>query len=150
MDEKEPFEILPYMGTRDLRFGMTSKEVEVIFGVPDSVSLNHLKQRVEFRSFMNVGYSDGTVEIVSNIGFGRQMECVHIKDIYFFCDDESVVLNKLISEDGNPFLYLGFIVLLNLGMTLTGFHDADISQKSVALFERGAWDKRLPKLKPFP
>ena len=149
MNENEPFDILPYSGAGKISFGMTPQEVETIYGPADGVSLNHLKQRVEFRSFMNVGYSTGPTEGVSHIGFGRQMEGVQFKDANIFLDDEDQVLKRLTSEDGNPFLYLGFVVLLNLGMTLAGFHDHDISQKSVALFPRGAWDKRLPKLKPF-
>ena len=149
MDEKEPFELLPYAGAGKIRFGMTPQEVETIYGVADSTSVNHLKQRVEFRSFMNVAYSSGTGAGVSHIGFGRQMEGVRFNNVNLFLDDEDLALNKMIGEDGNPFIYLGFIVLLKLGITLTGFHDKDIAQKAVALFPPGAWDKRIAKLKPF-
>ena len=43
----------------------------------------------------------------------------------------------------------GFIVLLNLGITLTGFHDDDIYQRAVTVFARGRWDGQLSDLKPF-
>lgn len=149
MNEQEPFEIRPYSGAGKISFGMTPGEVAALYGAADSVSFNHLKQRVEFRSFMNIGYSTGHTEGVSHIGFGRQMEGVHFKDVNLFLDDEGVALKRMITEDGHPFIYLGFIVLINLGMTLTGFHDNDPDQKAIALFPRGAWDKRLPKLKEF-
>ena len=149
MDKKEQLEIFPYIGAGRIKFGMQPNEVEAIFGVADSVSMNHLKQRVEFRSFMNIAYSTGDIEGVSHIGFGRQMEGVHFKGINFFLDDENGVLKRIVLADGKPFVYMGFIVLLNLGMTLTGFHDNDISQKAVALFPVGAWDKRISKLRPF-
>ena len=70
MDKKQPLDIFPYAGAGKIRFGMTPKEVEAIYGVADSTSYNLLKQRVEFRSFMNIAYSTGTSESVSHIGFG--------------------------------------------------------------------------------
>jgi len=149
MNEDESFEIIPYIGAGKICFGMTPQEIEKIYGPADSVTFNHLKQRVEFRSFTNIGYSPGSAETVSHIGFGRQMENVRFKDSNIFLDEESVVLAKLVAEDGNPFTYLGFIVLFELGITLTGFHDQNVSQKALAMFPRGAWDKWIPKLKPF-
>lgn len=149
MDEKEPFELLPYAGAGKIRFGMTPKEVETIYGVADSTSSNHLKQRVEFRSSMNVAYSSGATEGVSHIGFGRQMQDVRFKDVNLFFNNDDLALKRMILEDGSPQIYLGFIVLLKLGITLTGFHDNDVAQKAVALFPPGAWDKRIAKLKPF-
>jgi hypothetical protein len=51
------FEIKPYIGVGDLQFGMKQDEVARVLGLPDQVSRNHLNQRVEFRSFMNVAFS---------------------------------------------------------------------------------------------
>jgi len=149
LNEKESFELVPYIGAGKIRFGMTPQEIEKIYGAADSVTFDHLKQRVEFRSFMNLGYSPGSAGTVSHIGFGRQMENIQFNDNNLFLDDESVILEKLVAQDGNPFTCLGFVVLLNLGTTLTGFHDQNVSQKALAMFPRGAWDKWLPKLKPF-
>ncbi|EIJ45150.1 hypothetical protein GWL_45900 [Herbaspirillum sp. GW103] len=55
----------------------------------------------------------------------------------------------MVNLDGNPYESVGFIVLLNLGITLTGFHDDDIYQRAVTVFTRGRWDDLLQKLKPF-
>ncbi|MET3120391.1 hypothetical protein AAKU64_004643 [Undibacterium sp. GrIS 1.8] len=148
MDVKTDFELFPYIGAGELSFDMKQKNVETLLGAPDSVSTNFLKQRVEFRSFMNAAYSADEGSLI-HLGFGRQMEGVKYKDIFLFTEQEDVVLQRLIREDQQPFIYLGFIVLLNLGITLTGFHDQDTSQKAITLFSRGTWDKRLPKLKPF-
>jgi hypothetical protein len=149
MNEHEPFDIFPLRGAGKICLGMIPQQIEAIYGAAESVSLNHLKQRVEFRSFTNLGYSTGSVEGVSHIGFGRQMQNIRFKGANIFLDDESVILAKLVAEDGNPFIYLGFIVFLNLGMTLTGFHDHNVLQKAMTMFPRGAWDKWRPKLKPF-
>ena len=149
MDVKTDFELKPYVGAGDITFGMTPNNVELLIGKPEDISVNHLKQRVEFRSFMNVGYSEDEKQSLVHVGFGRQMEGVRFKDIFIFIENDKVVLQKLINEDRQPFFYLGFVVFLNLGIALTGFHDNDISQKAVTQFVRGAWDKRIPKLKPF-
>lgn len=149
MKRNEPFEILPYIGAGRVRFGMSSQEIEKIYGVADSSTMNHLKQRVEFRSHMNVGYGTELSEGVIHVGFGRQMEGVEYKGLNIFSDDSEVVLDTLIQEDGDPYIYLGFIVLFKIGITMMGFHDDDISQKAITLFPQGAWDKRRAKLKPF-
>jgi hypothetical protein len=44
---------------------------------------------------------------------------------------------------------LGFIVLLNLGITLTGFHDEATDERAVTVFTRDRWDSIKEKLKPF-
>ena len=45
--------------------------------------------------------------------------------------------------------YVGFIVFLGLGLTLTGFHDGNDSQRAVTAFARGRWDHLRSKLRPF-
>jgi len=149
LNEKESFELVPHIGAGKICFGMTPQEIEKIYGAADSVTFNHLKQKVELRSFMNLGYSPGSAEALSHIGFGRQMKNIRFKDNNLFLDNESVILAKLVAEDGNPLTCLGFIVFFNLGITLTGFHDQNVSQKALTMFPRGAWDKWIPKLKPF-
>ena len=149
MDTTTKFEIIPLSGAGNLSFGMTPIQVAQVLGAPDQASTNHLKQRTEFRSFMNVAYTPDQQEKLCHIGFGRQMEDITLKGINFFKSEPTEVLKKLMSIDGTPFLYMGFIVFLNLGITLTGFHDNDLSQKAITLFEQGAWDKRIEKMKEF-
>jgi len=45
---------------------------------------------------------------------------------------------------------VGYVVLLQLGLAMTGFHDGDLSQKAVTAFARGSWDTLRPKMKPYP
>jgi hypothetical protein len=148
MNENQILHLMPYVGIGRATFGMTKNEIESIFGPPDEVDSNFLKQRIEYRSFMNVAYSAQDERAV-HFGLGRQMKGARYKSLFIFQENPTVVLQQLIAEDGDPYIDLGFIVLLKLGMTLTGFHDGDESQKAVTLFERGAWDQELPRLKPF-
>lgn len=77
------------------------------------------------------------------------MKGVKYKNLFLFSADSTTVLRDLISEDGNPMVDLGFIFLLNLGITLTGFHDCDAPQKAITLFERGAYEDEAHRMKPF-
>lgn len=148
MDENSTIDLMPYQGAGPLRFGMTRGEVTQVVGIPDSLSRNFKGDLVEFRSFMNLGYSR-EADTLNHIGFGRQMQGVQYEGILLFAQDAIQVLRELVMLDGAPQSYLGFIVLLNLGMTLTGFHDNEASQRAIALFPRGAWDGRLDKLRAF-
>ncbi len=97
---------------------------------------------------MNLGYSEND-KTLCHIGFGRQMNEVKLNGINLFLDPPEDVLEKLKKLDAEPYIYMGFIVFMNIGLTLTGFHDENISQKAAALFPKGAWDKRLGKMKRF-
>jgi hypothetical protein len=149
VNEKSNFELNPYKGAGLIEFGMDASQVEALLGSADKTSVNHLKQRVDFRAFMNIGYSADEPQVVVHLGFGRQMEGVAYKGVLLFGDVKNLGFQMLLEDDGNPFTYLGFIVLLNLGITLTGFHDNDVSQQAVAMFQYGAWDARKSKLKQY-
>ncbi len=149
MDVTSDFELFPYVGAGPLTFGMSPGQVAHALGAPDSAGVNHLGQRVEHRSFMTVGYTASVDGELNHIGFGGQMTGVRHSDLKVFDSQHGQVLRALCVEDGNPYVYLGFIVLLNLGFALTGFHDNDEDQLAITLFPKGAWDGRLHKLKPF-
>jgi hypothetical protein len=151
MDVMTEFELFPYIGAGLLTFGMSPKEVESLLGPPSVVKLNDNNNRVEFRLFLNLTYSSGGGDRLNHIGFGRQMVGVKYRDLAIFRDPAERVLQRLVTEDGNPYFFLGIVVLLNLGMTLTGFQDDDDddSDKAMTVFPKGSWDKWIPEMKPF-
>ena len=104
------------------------------------------QERIEFRSFMNVAYDD--LLKVNHIGFGRQMLNVQFEGLNIFKEEPMLVLKNLSLKDGKPYFYLGSVVFLNLGISTTGFYEDDISKKAISLFKKGAWDKRISKMKP--
>lgn len=53
---------------------------------------------------------------------------------------DPAVWREIIAVEGQPYECLGFIVLKESGLTLTGFHDDNPSQLAVTAFERGRWD----------
>ena len=149
MNTLERFEIVPLVGTTSVQFGMVPDEVAVRLGSPDQTTKNYLRQRVEFRSFMNIAYSLDAFPRLCNIGFGRQMENVIFKEVNLFQSPSTQVIEHLATFDESPLEYLGFVVFLELGLALTGFHDQDESQKAVSLFEKGAWDRKRDRMKEF-
>lgn len=59
------------------------------------------------------------------------------------------VWREILAADGDPHETFGFLVLRNLGLTLTGFHDDDPSQLAVTAFEPGRWDAVASGMTPF-
>lgn len=149
MNEQTSFEISPLQGAGGLRFGMSPPQVAQLLGPADKISKNHLGQRVEFRSFMNVAYSVADPLRLEHFGFGRQMEGLTMGGVALFQVPELQALRALNRLDDQPRLYLGFVVFLKLGMALTGFHDNDLAQKAITLFPEGTWDKRVERMLPF-
>jgi hypothetical protein len=98
---------------------------------------------------MTLGYSASEPRILEHIGFGRQMTGVSLGGLYLFQTPEEDVLRALGKLDDQPYVYMGFVAFLRIGVALTGFHDRDTSQKAVSLFQEGAWEKRRARLTPF-
>ena len=147
INENTEFEVYPYVGCGPLRFGMTPDEVAKAIGPPEQVLLNHLKDRVETRAFLNLGFSSRSFPTLNHIGFGRQMVGLSYERMRLFTEKEENVLKFLVGKDNEPYLYMGFLVFLKIGISLTGFHDKDISQKAAVVFPKGVWDNRFSKMK---
>jgi hypothetical protein len=105
LDPTTEFKLVPYVGASPIRFGMSPKEIESLLGPPRAVSSDHNKERVEFRSLMNVSYSSGD-ERADHIGFGRRMVGVRYRDLAIFSDPAALVLQNLVAEDGSPNIML--------------------------------------------
>ena len=62
---------------------------------------------------------------------------------------EGHVWREIVEADGDAHETFGFLVLRNLGLTLTGFHDDDPGQLAVTAFEPGRWDEAAAGMKLF-
>lgn len=144
------FSIQPYIGVDRLHFGMSLNEVENLVGPPVLRDTGFLGETIEYRwdNGLLTTYDQKKCALVE-IGISRNIINLEFDNIYIFTMSPQDVLAKLVQLDGDPYESLGFIVLLKLGITLTGFHDDAVEQKSVTVFERGRWDDLIPELKPF-
>lgn len=143
------FEIDPYIGVGKLKFGMTQDEVAQIVGKPDNVEIDSEEEIREFRNEngLQTVYSEKDKHLVE-IGFSSNITALSFHKTGLFTNAPLATLRVLNDADKQPFELLGFIVLLNLGITLTGFHDEATDERAVTVFTRGRWDSMRKKLKP--
>lgn len=135
------FNLDPYTSVGPLRFDMSEDAVVSTVGRPLGVEKTSLGE-VEYRySGMSTRFSS-TDGRLTEVAFLPEAELM-VDDIDVFRDRRA--LEMLILKDGRPYEYVGFLIMLRLGMTLTGFHDADESQKAATVFSRGRWDQLKPQ-----
>ncbi len=146
----QKFDIKPYIGVGSLKFKMRPDEVVGILGKPDDVDEENGEELREYRvdNGLQTVYSSNVEELVE-IGFSSNIIGLSYNGIELFRRSSADVLDFLIAEDKSPYALLGYIVLLSLGVTLTGFHDADEDQKAVTVFTKGRWNSMKDKLTPF-
>lgn len=142
----QSFEIISYLGAKPLLFGMTRGQVEAIVGPPETMTTNSLGEPdAEYESF-GVRYSEQDKTLVE-IGFSKTVN-VTILGINPFIQKNG--FRDLLRQDSCPYECYGFIILLDLGITLTGFHDNDPNQLAITAFVRGRWDDSKGEFRRFP
>ena len=138
-------EIVPYECVGPVKFGMTIGEVAAVLGEPERVSTNRSKERDECRGELGICFSAEDSKVVE-VSLSPRVD-VTLMGIDVFNDPSA--FDRLVAVDGKPLETLGFVILMKLGITLTGFHDQDESQKAVTAFARGRWDHVREELRPF-
>jgi len=139
------FSIASYVGPKPLLFGMSAQDAERIVGPPLRVAKNTLGETNAQYKTLSIRYSKADGSLVE-AGFVPPAN-VTLGGLDVFQDSD--VFRKIVSQDTSPYEYLGFIILLDLGMTLGGFHDDDPAQCAVTVFVRGRWDHLKSKFKKF-
>ena len=137
------FEIIPYEGALPVRFGASQDEVVKLLGEPEIRSKNFRGEPFFYLDLINIGFAiNGGV---MHVGFLPGC-IVEVRGIDPFAPSS---FERLLDIDGEPMEVVGIIVLLNLGITLTGFHDDDEAQKAVTAFARGEFDELQSEMQPF-
>jgi hypothetical protein len=146
IDELTIFEIVPYIGTNMVNFGATRAEVCDSMGAAERTSISFQGKLIEYRSYMNVAYTGKEDGVVDHIGFGRQMINVHLSGVKIFQAKSMDVLRELSKIDPEPKEFMNSIVFMKLGISLAGFLDDEDDDKAMAVFIRGKWDPKLPRM----
>jgi hypothetical protein len=145
MDEKRTermikFTVEPFVGARPLRFGMRSNEVQELLG-PPSVILPAYKGRTgERREVVNVGY-DREGKLCEAVFLPGASLLYEEQDLFLTLD----VIGFLRKFDSSPLLNVGFVIFPNIGIRLSGFHDGDDAQKSIAVTSKEYYGRGLAK-----
>jgi hypothetical protein len=138
--------IRPYECIDSLRFGESTKaDCIALYGQPKNVRKNRYNVE-EYR------YDDFTLRFDLTNNTLRECTLLPCKDavlgsIPVTWDRDFLV--AACNEDGNPVEANGFIVMLKLGIAVTGIHDNDDSQLAVTAFSKGVFDDVLVGAKAF-
>lgn len=143
------FEIVSFVGALPLKFGMTPEDVAAVLGAPDTSGPNWMK--VLCYNYYSPGLEicvgfGGEGETADHFGIGR-LSTVRYQGLDFFGDPTA--WRALVRQNSDCQTWVGFILLCDLGIQLSGFHDNDPSQLAVVAFPRGAKEKHRSKFKPF-
>jgi hypothetical protein len=137
--------ILPYIGIDNLRFGSTASEAISKFGNPTNKRLTSDKEK-EYH------YDGFIIRFDSEENRFRELTllpgCQANLDGEAICWDVGY-FSKLLAKDGEPKEVFGFILLLNLGIAMSGFHEDDESEKTIHFFRKGDWDEFGSSMKDF-
>jgi hypothetical protein len=138
-------QIRSYSQINGLGFGVTEAEALINFGVPiTSRKTPKGTRELVFRDFI----------LRFEASSGALMECTILPG----CDAsingtpvawDSGFLRWLGEQDPDLKEVVGFIVSLKLGISATGFHDGDESQKAIHAFKRDSWNRFIVRMRPF-
>jgi hypothetical protein len=130
------FAISAMRGVGPVRFGMTADQVAAALG-PAEVSTRNAEGEIEERRGEVIVRYDPDSEMVVEVAFGPGT-LVTIDTIPIMQSDDPV--GVLLARSENVVECLGFLVFLDLGVTLTGYHDDDPAQRALTVFGAGRWE----------
>lgn len=135
--------IEPYVSAGSFKFGASYDEIVEVLGQPRSTEKNRLGETiVRYDESGATISSSGVIEV-----YFLPDADVWLSGIDVFGDPEAFQI--LCALDGDPKETVGIIILLKLGVTMTGFHDGDASQLAVTAFEKGRWDQLLGEMQEY-
>ena len=145
MLQETDFRLVPYVAVEPIFFGMSGSDVEQLLGKPHAVTINTRGERDEQRGSISVRYAvgdGGVVEVAFIPGVKVSYEGCNLFEV----NDVVAFLSRY---DEELYEFVGFLISLKLGVTLTGFHDKDGSQKAITVFDRGRWDAHRAQFQVF-
>jgi hypothetical protein len=133
------FAVEPYQGAGSFKFGMSEAAVLALGQQPLRKAMNPRKEPDwDFGAYsIRFGADDG---LLCEIGFSKGCS-VRLDDVDIFSHQDA--LERILQKDTNVFEFYGFLVFFGLGITLTGFHDRNESEKAMTVFRRGRWDGKI-------
>jgi hypothetical protein len=140
------FDLAPNLGLLPLTLGMSHAEVSAALNDAGKADIRRQAGEAAFL------YCDSTVLCVFRANRAVEISVspynvVNFDGVDLFDGGEAWRL--LIVHEPAPQETLGCVIMKSLGVTFTGIHDGDWSQRSVSVFEAGRWDGLNLPIKPF-
>jgi hypothetical protein len=136
------FELHPNVGVGDLRFGDSEQAIRGRFGPPTATWIRDDMLHYDYDDF--VARFRGDPRRLAEVSFTPPTALTWRARPVF---RDPTVFPDLLRADGAPQEVVGFVVLRNLGLAMTGFHDEE--DKAVTAFLRGGWDELSAEMTPF-
>lgn len=141
------FEFIPHISVGPLIFGMTADNLDAILGTPTRVSkLRHMLGESRTYGCIQTGLDEHGK--LNHVGLRQDFSGSVFYDGIDMLRGPHV-LESLISLDKQPYLWVGSVMLMNLGLSLTGFHEKDDAGKAINFFPQGRYDKFVEKFQPY-
>ncbi|WP_022695855.1 hypothetical protein [Ponticaulis koreensis] len=134
--------IVPFVSVGEICFGDSLEQVEAALGRPNS-SISRGNSTKNWYGKVEVTFKDN---IVVDIGVAYPQK-VTLEGVDIFNDP--LGWKKICKLDGEPKSNYGIVVLPKYGVSFSGIHDGNDSQRSVGAFVKGLWDEILPSMQPF-
>lgn len=137
------YDINPYKSVGNFSFGDNIDRVKAILGPPDSTRMHRDDEVTLHYNYIQLTFRNGKLV---EAGFSSNAEVSIFGHEPFNSPDD---WKALCAFDGAPKLIDGFLVLMKIGITLTGFHDNDESQIALTAFIEGRWDAYLTEMSDY-
>jgi hypothetical protein len=141
--------IQPYVGVGNIKFGMDQNEIQKILGQPEDVLARKNNSINEYRTDITIPITHYTNGILDEITFSRQTEILLLNDMNILRQNEKTVLEYILKLDPDTKYYAETVISLGLGLSFTGFHNGEESDKAVTVFARGVFDILIGEAVPF-
>ena len=138
----------PYIGVPPLIFGMSMKEAVAILGEPQARQISTYGLAGQQLVYDEINLAFDTDERLFQIGFDR-----HYSGSLLFNDVDLLrhpdALKRLSEIDDKPYIWVGFILFMSLGIRLGGYHEQADEGRTISIFHRGRYDSKMPRFKSF-
>ncbi len=136
-----------YKSIGHVKFGMSETEVVHQLGKPINIRTNNEYELEYHYDKLIVRYDANSKRVREGTLLPQISGQFQVNDMAVDWGDD--LFGRLCQKDGNPYEFYGYIILFKLGITLTGFHDEDSSQKVISAFRNGDWDQFKSDMKAF-
>lgn len=137
-------EIIPYCGAEPFLFGIPEALVEEQLGAPKFRSKRPFPPGTIELEYPGLAFAFDANGRLTQVGFDQHFNGkLILKGIDLFKDDAA--LSKLLKLDSDSHFWVGFVMLMGLGVRLGGFHAVADEGRTVSIFERGRYDTKRPR-----
>lgn len=142
------FKIKPYLSAGPIALGISRAQLHTLLGAPSASRIGKFSGNlIDIWDAEGISITMKDNEVVE-IGFGSEQSTAQIEGFRIFGLSGPATHEILCFKDGRPLADAGFTVLLNLGITLSGFLNEDQDERAVTVFKEGLWRADDESLEP--